>query len=61
MVRSTKEVSRIDAIEAVEEIIMKLKENTDLSKVASNLMFSHFFFAKLTSSFGLGIWPNCVV
>ena len=42
MVRSTKEVSRIDAIEAVEEIIMKLKENTDLSKVSSNLMFSNF-------------------
>tara|TARA_B100000787_G_C16161049_1_gene281416 strand:+ start:139 stop:1320 length:1182 start_codon:yes stop_codon:yes gene_type:complete len=42
MVRSTKEVSRIDAIEALEEIIMKLKENTDLSKVASKMMFSHF-------------------
>ena len=42
MVRSTQEVSRIDAIEAVEEIIMKLKENTDLSKVSSNLMFSNF-------------------
>ena len=42
MVRSTKEVSRIDAIEALEEIIMKLKESTDLSKFASKMMFSHF-------------------
>tara|TARA_R110002096_G_scaffold205926_4_gene392015 strand:+ start:11 stop:1201 length:1191 start_codon:yes stop_codon:yes gene_type:complete len=45
LVRSTQEVSRIDAIESVEEIIMKLKENpenTDVSIVSRNLMFSHF-------------------
>jgi site-specific recombinase XerD len=45
VVRSTQEISRIDAIESVEEIIMKLKENpenTDVSRTASNLIFSHF-------------------
>ena len=45
LVRSTQEVSRVDAIESVAEIVMKLQEdpeNTSLGKVMSSLMFSHF-------------------
>ena len=41
-VRSTKEVSRIDAIEAVEEIIIKLNQDNDLSRVQETDTFSHF-------------------
>ena len=41
-VRSTNEVSRIEAIEAVEEIIIKLNQDNDLSRVQETDTFSHF-------------------
>ena len=42
IVRSTQEVSRIDAIEVAEEIITKLKSTNVVGKIQADKMFSHF-------------------
>jgi hypothetical protein len=42
MVRSTQETSRIDAIEAVDEILTKLNSNNILNKIPNNKTFSYF-------------------
>jgi len=42
IVRSTQEVSRLDAIDVAEEIITKLKETNIVGKVQVHKLFSHF-------------------